>query len=62
MRSVEAHAQVGPAFHAGLAATRLAVQRPRLAAIVTVPIHIYDLRFAIYDCPMMPVPIINRKS
>src|ERR1017187_4344290 len=51
VRAVEADAQVGPAFHAGLAAARLAVQRPRLAAIVAMAIHIYDLRFTIYDGP-----------
>src|ERR1035437_8907544 len=36
MRAVQTDAQVGPAFHAGLAAPRLAGQRPFLAAVVAV--------------------------
>ena len=40
MRAVQADAQVGPAFHAGFAASRLAVQRPKLAAVVAVSGHL----------------------
>ena len=62
VRAVQADAQIGAAFHVGFAAAGLAGERPRLAAIMAMTIHIYDLRFTIYDCRMMPVPIINRKS
>jgi hypothetical protein len=51
MRAVQADAQVGAAFHARLAATGLAGKRPKLAAIMAMAIHIYDLRYKIYDCP-----------
>jgi len=61
MRTVQADPQVGPAFHAGLAAPRLAVQRPRLAAIMTMSGH---LRFWIYDLRRTWVKhnLVNRKS
>jgi hypothetical protein len=48
MRAVQADPQVGPAFHAGFAASRRALQRPGLAAVVAMAGHKY-LRFMIYD-------------
>jgi hypothetical protein len=63
MRAVQADAQVGPAFHASFAAPRLAVQRPKLAAVMAMTRH---LRFMIDDlrlpCRNDAVQIINRKS
>jgi hypothetical protein len=46
VRAVQADAQISPAFHADFTAPGLAVQRPRLAAIVAVTRH---LRFMIDD-------------
>jgi hypothetical protein len=54
MRAIQADSQIRAAFHACLAAPRLAVQRPHLAAIVTMPRHfIFDLRFAVDDFKMI---------
>jgi hypothetical protein len=54
MRAIQADSQIRAAFHACLAAPRLAVQRPRLAAIVAMPHHfIFDLRFAVDDFKMI---------
>ena len=61
MRAVQADAQVGPAAHAGLAAPRLAGQRPFLAAVVAVPGHqIYDFRFTI--AAQSNFNLVNRES
>jgi len=46
--AVQAHAQVGAAFHADFAATGLAGNRPGFAAMVTMSRHL-NLRLAIYD-------------
>jgi hypothetical protein len=51
VRAVQADAQVGPAAHAGLAASRLAGQGPFLAAVVAVTGHA-DFGFAICDLRM----------
>jgi hypothetical protein len=48
MRAVQADPQVGPAFQAGFAASRLALQGPGLTAMVTMAGHKY-LRLMIYD-------------
>jgi hypothetical protein len=45
--AVQAHAQVGAAFHADLAAAGIAIDGPRLAAIMAVSGH-FNLRFWIY--------------
>jgi len=48
MRAIQTHAQIRAAFHARLAAPRLAVQCPRFAAVVAMSGQIH-LRFVIYD-------------
>jgi hypothetical protein len=51
VRAVQADTQVGPAFHAGFAAPRLAGQCPFLAAVVAVSGH-SDFEFAVFDLRM----------
>jgi hypothetical protein len=48
MRAIQTNAKIGAAFHARLAASRRAGQRPWFTAIVTMPRHSH-LRFMIYD-------------
>ncbi len=50
-RAVEAHAQVGAAFPAGFAAPRLAVEGPRLAAMVAKTVHSSAFRVQCWKSP-----------
>jgi hypothetical protein len=48
VRAIQTNAKIGAAFHARLAASRRAGQRPGFTAMVTMPRHSH-LRFMIYD-------------
>jgi hypothetical protein len=58
-RAIQTHAQIRAAFHADFAATGIARQRPRLAAVVTMSVHL-NLRFAI--CELRLAKQYPRKS